>query len=295
MRRRWLSVLLALVLAMSAGSARVTLAQEPEAGAQPADIAPPAAVAPTSTGTTNEVDATEPEVALGSNEVFQKSFSALTMLFVLAVLLENAFALLFNWRVFQAYFSARGVRTLVMFAVSLLLVYQLPIDIVAGLIAAYTNGVAPDSGPLTKVVTALILAGGSSGVHNLMYALGYRSERAELEEPRPPKDKAWVAVRVKRRLAEREIVVRIREVGGAGADAPAPIAGMIASRGPSLLGLLLRDRSRFPQNGGYTLLPNTLYEITVEGRDANGDRIAPLDAKPIVLAPGAILDLEVTL
>jgi hypothetical protein len=295
MRIQWLAVLRALFLALALafGSAGVGLAQEPGTATTPAEDAGTPAVTPAPAGTT---EAEVPVVALGNNEIFQKSLAALTMLFVLAVLLENAFALLFNWRVFQAYFSARGVRTIIMVAVSLLLVFQLPIDIVAGLIAAYTtNDGVPDSGPLTKVVTALILAGGSSGVHNLMYALGYRSERAQLEEARPPRDRAWLAVRATRRRAEREILVRIREVGPPSAGAPAPIAGMIASRGPSLLGLILRDRSRFPQSGGYTLLPNVLYEITVEGRDATGDRIAPLDARPIVLAPGAILDLEVTL
>jgi hypothetical protein len=118
MRRHWLAVLLALVLALAAGSAWVTLAQEPQTATQPAGKAEPPAVTPAPTGTTEAVDAEGPGIALGNNEVFQKSFAALTMLFVLAVLLENAFALLFNWRVFQAYFSARGVRTLIISALT---------------------------------------------------------------------------------------------------------------------------------------------------------------------------------
>jgi hypothetical protein len=84
-------------------------------------------------------------------------------------------------------------------------------------------------------------------------------------------------------------------MGAPVAASPAPIAGTVGSRGPSLRGLLIRDRSRFPQNGGYALAPNVLYEITVEGRDANGDSLVPLDCRPIVLAPGAIVDLETTL
>jgi hypothetical protein len=119
-------------------------------------------------------------LTLGDQAIYEKSLAALTMLFVIAILLENAFAIIFNWRVFLAYFSSRGVKTIVMIVGSLIVVNVFDVDIVASLISAYKAAAEP-SGPVSKFITALILAGGSTGVYNRMYALGYRSERREAE------------------------------------------------------------------------------------------------------------------
>lgn len=67
-----------------------------------------------------DAEAAKSEVALGKNALYEKSLAALTMLLVLAVLLENAFSVIFNWRVFLTYFSLRGVKTIVMVTVSLI-------------------------------------------------------------------------------------------------------------------------------------------------------------------------------
>ncbi len=62
--------------------------------------------------------------ALGlSNEVYTASAKALTMLFVTAVVLESAFAVIFNWRVFLAYFDTRGLKTIVMIVISTIVVF----------------------------------------------------------------------------------------------------------------------------------------------------------------------------
>ncbi len=39
-------------------------------------------------------------LALDDNAIYRRSLAALTMLFVVAVLLESAFSVIFNWRVF---------------------------------------------------------------------------------------------------------------------------------------------------------------------------------------------------
>src|SRR5713101_9834671 len=75
--------------------------------------------------------------------------------------------------------------------------------------------------------------------------------REEDVVPRPPSNKAWVAVRVNRQEATTEVFVRIREVGPAGVNDPAPIAGVVGLKRARLAGLLFRDVNRFPENGGY--------------------------------------------
>jgi len=230
------------------------------------------------------------------DNIYAESLTALTKLFVLAILIESALSVIFNWRVFLTYFSLRGVRTIIMIAVSYFVVAVFNIDIVAELINVYQPDEAHTRGNLpTEFITALILAGGSAGVHNIMRGLGYRSGAREEEvAPQPPRNEAWIAVWATRKEAVGEIFVTVRQVTVRGAG-PAPIAGVIGARRPSLRELLLRNFDRFPQNGGYTVEPDKVYEITVEGKNKEGERLAPIDGEKFSFARGAIVDFDVTI
>ena len=242
-------------------------------------------------------------LALGSDRIYRESLAALTMLFVIAVLLENAFSIIFNWRVFLAYFSLRGAKTLIMFIVSLVIVWSFDIDVVSSLIATYKtpeNGPAAPAAPwpVSMVITALILAGGSAGVYNIMAALGFRnSRRAEEIIQRPRTNQAWLAVRVNNNTGKAKIFVKIREIGSAVgvANAPLPIAGTLGAERPLLRELLFRSPNRFPENGGYTLSPNTIYEIAIEAQDKDGTTHSLLAPEKYVFAPAAIVDLDVNI
>ena len=251
-----------------------------------------------STGQTGagQVGETDSPVLAGS--VYQKAATALTMMFGLAVLLESAFALIFSWRVFLTYFSVSGVKTIIMFIVSWLVVAQFHMDILNSLVGAF-NDEHRKSEALSKVITAMILAGGSTAVNNVMLALGLRSlKKDDLTPPKPPPDKAWVAVVVHRQNAVGDISVKLQDLGPASAipNAPAAIAGTVGKL-PSLKELLFRNANRFPQNGGHTVVPGNAYKIAVEGRDNQGKAVTavpPFD-DVYVFAPGAIVNFEVTL
>ncbi|NJO37350.1 MAG: hypothetical protein HC871_06670, partial [Rhizobiales bacterium] len=125
-------------------------------------------------------------LALGDEAIYGKSLAALTILLVLAILIENALAVIFNWRVFLTYFSLRGIRTPIMIAVAFVVARLFEIDLVAALMAAYGSPNA-DSGPVSMFLTALILGGGSSSVNNIMVALGLRERaRADAIAPKAP-------------------------------------------------------------------------------------------------------------
>ena len=220
-------------------------------------------------------------------------------MFVVAVLLESAFSIIFNWRVFLTYFDTRGVKTIIMIVVSLIVVIAFNLDVVASLVAAYTQvgdaPVAVDSRPVSKFITALILAGGSAGVYNIMYALGYRNDRREQEMAKTPTSgKAWVSVRVLRVAGARDVFVKIKRVGAPGDTSPAPIAGTIGGERPSLGELLFRNPDRFPQNGGYTVEPGVVYNIAVTGKTADGDELQAM-GEDYVFADRAIVDFRVVL
>ena len=148
-------------------------------------------------------------------------------------------------------------------------------------------------------------------------ALGFRDVRREEDiVPRPPTNKAWIAVRENRQRAASEVFVTIREVGPADANAPTPIAGVIGLTRMRLSGLVFRDTSGFPQSGGYNVLPNVVYAISVETKGAAGNALKALptpsrgvqfregnprtasralDGQHYVFAAGAIVDFAVTL
>jgi hypothetical protein len=256
----------------------------------------------TNTTAAEKAAAASNPLTLDNDQIYRKSLAALTMLFVIAVLLENALSVIFNWRVFLAYFSVRGAKTIIMIFISWLIVNAFGLDVMASLIAAYKSSPnapvnpASISGPVSLFVTALIVAGGSSGVNKIMTALGFRNDHREEDvTPRPPINKAWVAVRVNRQRAASEVFVKIREVGPADANAPTPIAGVVSLKRMQLSRLLFRDFRRFPQNGGYTVSPNIVYEISVETKDTDGNALRALDGQVYVFAAGAIVDFAVTL
>jgi hypothetical protein len=248
-----------------------------------------------------------------ADSVYSASLNALTVLFVTAVLLESAFATIFNWRVFLTYFNERGIKTIIMVIVSLIVVWVFKLDVMASLIAAYKlpagslqgNDAAlalaaeftKTSGPVSTFVTALILAGGSAGVNNVMMALGFRSNRAAEVAPAPPQDEAWVAIKVKKRNADGQVHVIVSKVDAwpAGKEMPPAIAGTIGFSRPRVSELLFRNIDRFPQNGGYVVKPNTPYRLTVEGKDAAGNVIRRLneDDRYYAFAPRAIVDFQV--
>lgn len=261
----------------------------------------------TTTLPTLAAEANPPPVALGDDSLYAESLRALTILFVVAVLLESAFAIIFNWRIFLTYFSLRGVKTPVMIIVSYIVVAAFDLDVLAALINAYRPPPPMASSFASSFITALILAGGSAGVHNIMSALGYRSQRpVEEVQARPERNAAWLAVHVTFKNAISPAEVHVVDCGplpnGAtvplpnGATVPRPIAGTVDARRPKLMDLMFRNNSRFPPSGGYTLQPNQIYDVRVTGEARDGTRLeAPSGGRRIALAPGAIVDLSVTL
>ncbi|MGM4914933.1 hypothetical protein [Rhizobium sp. 768_B6_N1_8] len=251
-------------------------------------------------------DSGQPILGL-SSEVYTASAKSLTMLFVIAVVLENGFAVIFNWRVFLAYFDTKGVKTILMVLISWIVVVWFKLDVFASLLAAFT---IPDSGAnlttqaaamsnwISKLITAFVLAGGSSGIHNLMYALGFRSSRDTEVTPKPQLDEAWVSISVKRTNIQGPVQIGVVKVDTVPSGETAiPLSGTIKFRRPNPLDLLMRARDRFPANGGYIVEPNQIYLVTAVA-EAPGAKAS--DTKTIVkmppryytFSPRAVVDLS---
>lgn len=223
---------------------------------------------------------------------YAPAFKALFALFVVAVLLEWALALLFNWRVFLTYFDSRGAKTVVSFGVALTLVNAFGLDIMGHMVRVLWNPtVASDW--LTNTLSAMVLAGGSSAVNSLMVTLGFRSVRtAETVQVRPPPTKAWLAVRFVRDQAV-DGPVEFQLQSGQGGYVSLYVFHR-KDRRPPFLRWLLRDPLRFPGSGGYSLAPGEQYKVRLVGHGIDGREVAQ-EMGPFTLAPGAIYDIEATL
>src|SRR4029453_3729230 len=111
-----------------------------------------------------------------------------------------------------------------------------------------------------KILTALVLAGGSAGVNSLLVALGYRERKTpETVTPKPPPNTAWIAVRIRCQKAVGPVQVFIGMKPNA--NSPPPLVGGIAGSSKPGMRYFLSDPGRFPGYGGHPVEANTQTSI----------------------------------
>jgi hypothetical protein len=228
-----------------------------------------------------------------TGEVYEQAGRAVFLLFVLAVILESALALLFNWKPFVENLVPRAVRPLIAFFAAILVVNLLGLDVVAALANALNTTKLPIS-TTGQVLTALVVAGGSAGVNTMLVALGFRSVKTpETAAPKPPPEKAWLAVRALNGNSRGDLFVFLTSPPG-GSNA---LLGVIKGRSKpnSILSWFVSDRGRLPNYGGHTVQPGQAYAIEVRGKDANGVPLPPVTYGPLEFAKGAVVDIDVKL
>lgn len=228
-----------------------------------------------------------------SGQVYEQAGRAVFLLFVLAVILESALALLFNWKPFVEYLVPRAVRPLIAFFAAILVVNLLGMDVVAALANALTSTQVPIS-TAGQVLTAMVIAGGSAGVNTMLIALGFRSVRTpETAAPKPPPEKAWLAVRALDGQSRGDLFVFLTSPPGSGNALLGVIKGR--SKPASILSWFVSDRGRLPNYGGHTVEPGQNYTIEVRGKDENGVPLPPATYGPLQFAKGALVDIDVKL
>jgi hypothetical protein len=233
------------------------------------------------------VDIVPADGAMGG--AYEPVFKALFALFVVAVILEAALALIFNWRVFLQVFDSRGAKTLISFLLALALVKAFGLDILARIVALlWEPGVKSDW--LTQTLSAMVLAGGSGAVNNLLVALNFRSVRSAVTlEPKPPPTMGWISVRLTRDRAKKgPVALEIKEQNGA-------YVRLYQFNGhdtrPPLLKGLLRDVMRYPPGGGFSVAPDVPLHIRLVGDDGGPNPVV-YEHGPFSIARGGMVDIE---
>jgi hypothetical protein len=226
---------------------------------------------------------------------YEAAFKILFAALVMAAIIEWALSVVFNWRWFLVVFDAKGLKTIITLVVSLIVVSSFDLDIVRELINVLRNANYPSSIP-TRLLSALVIAGGSAGVNSLMVTLGMRSVRtAETLQDKPPPTKAWLAVQGYVVTAN---VVTIDVGIKKGTETTFKLLGRLSGlRAPGTIRWpFFRDRSRLPSYGGFYVEPGVEFTVELQGKD-KADQVVggPQKFGPYMPAQGAIIDIEGTL
>ncbi len=255
------------------------------------------AAQPTSQGTVgNDADAAQDGDGSDSGVGFNLAAmgKALFAAFIMAVVLESALALIFNWRPFVRTFDGRGVKSVIALAASLAFVRYTDLDLLSIFEKAMDGSTEPqrvDEAWFGSVLTAMVVAGGSAGVNRLLVALGFRSVlRAEEVVPKPPKDRAWISARLERSSPNESGTVRVMLKEGSG---DFRLIGQISgsARPPGFLRWALHDRTRFPTLAGYSLVGDRTYELEFRSDEKSANTTVARWG-PVMVASGAIVDLQ---
>jgi hypothetical protein len=235
--------------------------------------------------------------ALG--ETAEKSAKALLILFVLAVLIEAALAVIFQWRLFLEFFAGRGVKTLVMIAVAAVAVKTFSIDVIPALMQEYGFAkTSSGSDSFAFWLTALILAGGSEGIYNLLVKLGYRKPREAVQaaaKPKPSDGKAWVSVRldVKSGKSIGPVAIKLGLIQPPPGTLPTPLAGIIAEQWwfERVWAVFFLQPNRFPRTAGQEVVAGQAYRLDIVGSYSDGSPLPTTLNGDYVFAERAIIDL----
>lgn len=225
---------------------------------------------------------------LTAANLYEPSFKALFILFVLAVLLENALALLFRWQPFLATFNSRNLTPVIAFVVSFIFVATFGLDVVTSLTNIYTQASHPSELP-GRLVTAMIVAGGSAGVNRILQTFGFRAIGTPEQQVRSTlrEDQGWISVRLVRERSQGvvEVLLDNQAIGqvGTGTEVTGPLRHF------------LRNPVRFPQSGGYVVEAGKAHKIELKGVDAMGNALPLSVWGPTQVGPRAILDVVIKL
>ncbi|MEP3046230.1 MAG: hypothetical protein ABJL55_09125 [Roseibium sp.] len=131
----------------------------------------------------------------------------LLLLLVLAILLESALSVIFNYRYFLLFFEGRGVKTPLALVVSLFFVFAFGINTVGEILGAF-NLVPKDSWEWpSQIVTALILTGGSGLIFRLFETFGLRAPINRREEAEELRKQARFKVKLIRQVSKGQDVL----------------------------------------------------------------------------------------
>lgn len=225
-------------------------------------------------------------------DMYEASVQALTKLAVISIILEQALALIFDWKPFRETFDRKAVKPLVSFLFAGAIVHEFGLDVVSALIRAY-GGDRESIGTVSKLVTALVLAGGSGGINRILQRLGVRTNLDQKDDSAPPPTMAFVSVVPMPKSAKSDIgCVTIVGIDSAGANhSLGTVPGASVGRDPTgWRAWFLQEKGRFPPDEGFAITPGQ-WSIRLDAVDSAGNGSSSAVWGPYQLDAGTRIDL----
>ena len=116
---------------------------------------------------------------------------ALVLLFkylIIAAIFESVFACIFQWTWFVKKAHSIGAKTIIKIAISWIAVSQYKVLDIMNNISVELFNAAPQTTLIGPIITALVIAGGSSGIYGMLGKIGFRDliQQKEKEERLAP-------------------------------------------------------------------------------------------------------------
>jgi len=153
----------------------------------------------------------------GLNVNWEQIGEVLVLLFVISVVFETALTPIFNWRIFARFCEGKGIKTPFTVIVAVLLLWTYEIDIFRHIIDAFdaakgaaVTGAAGAAGAagvqgaagsessfLGRIMTGLLVAGGSGAIFNIFTKMGLRNPMQLAEKAQKAREEADMAKKAK--------------------------------------------------------------------------------------------------
>ena len=158
----------------------------------------------------------------GLNVNWEAISEILVLLFVISLVFETALTPIFNWRVFARFCEGKGWKTPITVIAAIALLWNYDIDIFKHIIDAFAKegSAAAPSTFLGRMITGLLVAGGSGAIFNLFAKMNLRNPkqlaekaaatRAEAEKGRAAKAAAEEAEKARAAKAAAEEAEKAR-------------------------------------------------------------------------------------
>ncbi len=204
------------------------------------------------------------DFSIGTGVDTEKAGYVLLLVLVLAILLETGLSTLFNWRIFLRYFAEKGLKVPIAVLTAFLFVKQFDIDAIAEILGAFA-GKTYDHGILGKILTAFIIAGGSSAIFTLFEKFGIRN----------PLERRSVAANMRN---ESRLKVKLLRTG---TPNDKPVSILVDG---TVIGAIDSQKNEF---GGFLghIVEAGQRKLKLKSRDQAGNEIE--QEKVVSIAPGA--------
>ena len=154
----------------------------------------------------------------GLNVNWEQIGEILVLLFVISIVFETALTPIFNWRIFARFCEGKGVKTPLTVIAAVVLLWNYDIDIFRHIIDAFASSVREGAGQaaaasaqvaaesestfLGRIITGLLVAGGSGAIFNIFTKLKLRNPEQLVKKAQTARDEAEKAKRAREQAAQ---------------------------------------------------------------------------------------------